>query len=368
MSTWIKNWKKWLLAALFAGQVSVAFAEIDFLSGLFPDRRPDVIKIKQVKKNIPLSKALHGVLGDIPENLIQATQSQGGWFTPLHTAGMTGVYDLRNYHNKTDQKLAETYSSKSWDPIHFKPQINNATDQQCLNCHKEVLDRKVLDQSQVGVKANEVLAWYQTLDTYSGPQADFHWRHLQSPYAQKVMQFKCNTCHQGNDPREEAMVPSMNPPPTAPGVTTGFTLRKGVNPQMCLMCHGQFPDPKIMNLPDKWSQIRDVFQNDCLSCHAVFRTERHKVNFLKPEAIETVAKETGGDVCYGCHGGRAWYRLSFLYPRHKYPGMPDEIPLWAKDRPTQSESRFLDATPLGAGDSKDKSNKDTKNQSDKEKK
>jgi hypothetical protein len=45
-------------------------------------------------------------------------------------------------------------------------------------------------------------------------------------------------------------------------------------------------------------------------------------------------------VCYGCHGGRQWYRISFPYPRHSWAGMPEETPDWAKNRPTESEARF----------------------------
>jgi hypothetical protein len=60
---------------------------------------------------------------------------------------------------------------------------------------------------------------------------------------------------------------------------------------------------------------------------------------LKPEAIEQAAAQNS-DVCYGCHGGRAWYRISFPYPRHPWANMPAEVPEWAKGRSTQSEDRF----------------------------
>ena len=193
-----------------------------------------------------------------------------------------------------------------------------------------------------------MLAWYQTLDTYEGEQQSFHWRHLQSPYAKKVMDLKCNFCHQGNDPREEA--------PSAPtGKQKGFTLRKVVDvKETCLKCHGTF-NWKVMTLPapmpGPWSECRDKYQNDCLSCHAVYRNVRHQVNYLKAGNIEELAKPTniGGDVCYGCHGGRAWYRKGYEYPRHAYPGMdkiPDPHPEWAKNRPTESDPRY--ALPLTA--------------------
>ncbi len=172
-----------------------------------------------------------------------------------------------------------------------------------------------------------------TLDTYKGPQETFHRRHLVTDYAKKVMQMKCTTCHQGENPREEAPIPPDQ-------TNTRFTLRKQVNPEICLMCHGSFPDYKRMGLPSHWNESREMFQNNCLLCHAGVRTNRHKVNFLKPKAIEAAAKEDS-DVCFGCHGGRQWYRISYPYPRHAWKGMSEKIPEWAKGRPTESNPRFL---------------------------
>lgn len=103
------------------------------------------------------------------------------------------------------------YDKTRWNPIHFKPQINSATNEQCLSCHKEVLEDKPLAQSLAGVKAADSLAWYQTLDTYQGPQDTLHRRHLVGPLATRLMDMKCNTCHQGSDPREQAPIP--RPPP-----------------------------------------------------------------------------------------------------------------------------------------------------------
>ena len=70
------------------------------------------------------------------------------------------------------------------------------------------------------------------------------------------------------------------------------------------------------------------------------RTNRHQVNFLKPKAIEEAAAAEP-DVCFGCHGGRAWYRIPFPYPRNAWPGAGEAVPDWAKERPTKSEPRFL---------------------------
>jgi hypothetical protein len=94
-----------------------------------------------------------------------------------------------------------------------------------------------------------------------------------------------------------------------------------------------------------YQDIGVSFGGNCLTCHASIRTTRHQVNFLKPEAIE-VAGQENGEVCYGCHGGRSWYRISYPYPRHAWDGMDKDTPDWAKGRPTESEARFR----MGVGD------------------
>lgn len=236
----------------------------------------------------------------------------------------------------------------TYDPLHFKPAIETATDAQCLACHREVLEDRVRDSSPAGLRAADARVWYQQLATYEGTQETFHRRHLVTPLAKKLMNLKCNTCHEGHDPRDEAPGSSAS----MPQETTAFTLRKQVNPETtCLKCHGRMPAGEIMGLPGPWPEVKDTFQNDCLTCHAAFRTIRHQVNYLDAAAIEEAAKagqanRTGGDVCYGCHGGRAWYRIAYPYPRHPWPGMAPETPEWAKDRPTQSEPRFLGSAQL----------------------
>ncbi len=224
------------------------------------------------------------------------------------------------------------YESARWYPIHFKPAIDKAEDEQCMACHAEVLAPSVRKQSPAGVEADKSLAWYQTLDTYSGDQDTFHRRHMTDAYAKRVMNLRCNTCHQGHDPRAEA------PGSSATSQLSGYNLRKQVDTKTCLMCHGQF-NAEVMGLPGGWTQNREAMGNNCLLCHETIRITRHHVNFLKPEAIEAAGKESG-DSCYGCHGGRAWYRIGFPYPRHEWPGMDKEVPDWAKNRPTQSELRF----------------------------
>jgi nitrate/TMAO reductase-like tetraheme cytochrome c subunit len=123
-----------------------------------------------------------------------------------------------------------------------------------------------------------------------------------------------------------------------------FTLRKTVNPsQTCLLCHGKHP-AENMGLSGTWPELRADLEspeqpNGCLTCHSDIRTNRHNVSYLNATGIEKAAKE-GSDVCFGCHGGRQWYRIAYPYPRHPWPGAPDETPDWAKDRPVHSDPRF----------------------------
>ena len=223
-----------------------------------------------------------------------------------------------------------------YDPIHFKPAIDTATDAQCLACHREVLDDKVRERSPAGIKASTSKAWYQQLSTYTGEQDTFHRRHLVTPMAKELMNLRCTTCHQGNDPREEAPGSSATAMPQS---TDAFTLRKQVNPETtCLKCHGQM-NIQVMGLPSPWHESKEMFGNSCLTCHAAIRTKRHQVTYLKADAIEAAGAKNA-DTCYGCHGGRSWYRIAYPYPRHAWDGMAPEVPEWAKDRPTESEARF----------------------------
>lgn len=232
---------------------------------------------------------------------------------------------------------AQDYLRATYSPLHFRPAIETATDAQCLACHREVLDDRVRVASPAGVKSADALAWYQRASTYGGEQDTFHRRHLTTPFATEVMRLTCTTCHQGHDPREEAPGSSAT---GASSSTRDFTLRKQVNVETtCLKCHGQMDYP-LMGLPSPWPQSREMFGSSCLTCHAAIRTSRHQVTYLNAEAIEKAGQKSD-EVCYGCHGGRAWYRIAYPYPRHAWEGMSPEVPDWAKDRPSSSEARFV---------------------------
>lgn len=241
------------------------------------------------------------------------------------------------------------YERARHHPIHNAPMNEKASNEECLVCHAEILEHRPRQASPAGLDAVDTLAWYQTLDTYEGEQQTFHWRHVESPLAKTVMNLDCTFCHRGNDPREEspAMIPGVAPFTAINAATSPFTARKMVNPSTtCLLCHGQMPDPvNIMGLGAPWHEARIDLEsedspNGCLTCHGeLFRTVRHRVTYLKAASIEATAAESS-DVCFGCHGGRAWYRIAYPYPRHPWPGMDPAIPEWATERPTASDPAY----------------------------
>lgn len=219
--------------------------------------------------------------------------------------------------------LHEEYAKARWAPIHFAPLINEAKDEQCLQCHQNILDDEPRGSSPAGLGMEETLAWYQMLGTYQGEQDTFHRRHLQSEYASQVMDFKCNTCHQGNDPREEVAGSSTT-------TQLDLTMRKQVDPYVCVMCHGQNNFQK-MGLPQPWPESSSIFGESCLTCHVAIKTERHQgIEFLNVDKIEELAA-ADSDVCYGCHGGRAWYATWFPYSEKKWPGH-GQAPLGARHK------------------------------------
>lgn len=249
--------------------------------------------------------------------------------------------------DEPEAAAVKDYQRARYSELHFKPAIDTATDGQCLVCHAEVLKDTVREQSPAGVKAGDTQAWYQRVSTYQGSQETFHRRHMATPMARQLMKMQCITCHQGSDPRDEA------PETSATSQNTGYTLRKHVDVGgLCLKCHGQM-NWSVMGLPGPWPESKEAFQNNCLLCHAGIRTVRHQVNYLNASAIES-AGQKNAETCYGCHGGRAWYRTHYPYPRHPWPGMPEGTPEWAKDRLTESELRFVIALGTPGKNNKEK--------------
>ena len=266
--------------------------------------------------------------------LVVAVAAVGGWYVSQRDAAQPAPTPVAM--EPSAPVGGKNLLRSTYDPIHFKPAIETAKDEHCLACHREVLDDKVRETSPAGVKASTSKAWYQQLSTYTGEQDTFHRRHLLTGMAKELMNLSCTTCHQGSDPRDEAQGTSAT---GTPQTDNGFTLRKAVNVETtCLKCHAPM-NTAVMGLPSPWPESKEMFGNSCLTCHAAIRTNRHQVTYLKAEAIEA-AGQKNADVCYGCHGGRSWYRKEYPYPRHPWEGMSPEVPDWAKDRPVVSEARF----------------------------
>lgn len=265
------------------------------------------------------------------DDLNQSQNAQASENTQLQVSASTDglVFAAAGAPASSEKK---SYLRDQWNPIHFKPAIEQAKDSDCLQCHQEVLSTNTRDESPAGLKKSNTLAWYQTVETYEGEQQTFHQRHLTSTFIKKVANMSCTTCHQGNNPRDETGFTAKDSP-------TDVTMRKSVDPNICLKCHGQFPF-QVMGLPGPWKDSGALFQDNCMLCHAAIRTHRHQVNYLNAEAIEKEAANSN-DTCYGCHGARSWYRISYPYARHAWPGMGEAKPDWAKDRPSESEARFL---------------------------
>ncbi len=327
---------------LSAAAISSTWSKEPFVAGTQPDRRPQYAPVQTapLPEQARNKEFFTGVTKPVPESLKALQRDQRGWYTPFSRPGMTSYYDIRGWHSKNPDAAdtAGKYLRDTYSEWHTRDKMLSARNEDCLQCHQEIMIEKPRAQSPGGVKASDALAWYQsTLSVYEGKQETFHYRHLQSPLAKRLMNLQCNFCHLGHDPRDENLSSHAN----AVGLESkDFTLRKTVNPETtCLRCHGQFA-AELMGLPGPWYEMAAAMGNNCMICHETIRTTRHNVTYLNKDAIEKEGRENA-DTCYGCHGGRAWYRISYPYPRNPWEGMPEEIPEWAKDRPTQSQVRFL---------------------------
>lgn len=238
-------------------------------------------------------------------------------------------------HSVIADELKKSHIIARMDPLHFKPAIETASNEQCLACHQEILGKKPLDKTLSGVKTVNTRAWYQTVNTYEGEQDSFHRRHLlpASGSSPVLMKLQCITCHQGHNANKQVSSEShrryWEP-----------SLLKQVDTDICLMCHGKFDFETMPGVIGPWEQTAVTFNNDCMVCHKIFRTNAHNVNYLNKDVIEQAGTKNG-EVCFGCHGGRSWYRIAYPYARNAWPGMSLETPDWASNRPTQSEARFL---------------------------
>jgi len=90
------------LLILKSGAVG-AEADIRVIGGAKPNQRPvNVPTISEVEKPSGwYSKSLTGIPQPYPASL-DFLEDQGNWFTPFIVPGMTGPYDLRNWHSNED--------------------------------------------------------------------------------------------------------------------------------------------------------------------------------------------------------------------------------------------------------------------------
>lgn len=87
-----------LLAVLPALSPASSLAE-EFVAGVEPSRRPAGAPVLSatVKDAAWYRQALTGVSRPYPASL-RFLEDQGAWYTPFSRPGMTGPYDLRNWH------------------------------------------------------------------------------------------------------------------------------------------------------------------------------------------------------------------------------------------------------------------------------
>lgn len=81
------------------GASDMGVCDTPVISGVVPNQRPaDMPVITAVDKDTAwYGQALHGVEQPYPYSL-RFLEDQGKWFNPFLKAGMTGPYDIRNWH------------------------------------------------------------------------------------------------------------------------------------------------------------------------------------------------------------------------------------------------------------------------------
>lgn len=84
---------------LCVGVLSPAIAtDARFVSGLQPDRRPHAAPRISEQSAIDRERHSKGIEAFAPEQFPWLS-SQGAWFNPFGSPGMTGPYDIRRWHS-----------------------------------------------------------------------------------------------------------------------------------------------------------------------------------------------------------------------------------------------------------------------------
>ncbi len=84
--------------------MSLAFASGEvFVAGTEPSVRPKTAPVitEQTKGPGWYAESLTGIEQPYPYSL-RFLEDQGSWHTPFNRPGMTGPYDIRNWHDKSD--------------------------------------------------------------------------------------------------------------------------------------------------------------------------------------------------------------------------------------------------------------------------
>ncbi|MAW87160.1 MAG: hypothetical protein CMJ42_11580 [Phyllobacteriaceae bacterium] len=88
-----------LACAAMLASLHCSFAQDVFIAGVEPDSRPvDAPRIDTFNKPADWSgRMMHGIAEPVPSGLA-SLDAQGAWYTPFNHHGMTGHYDIRNWH------------------------------------------------------------------------------------------------------------------------------------------------------------------------------------------------------------------------------------------------------------------------------
>lgn len=194
--------------------------------------------------------------------------------------------------------IGNAYERSRLSDVHTDSAKKGIQDATCLNCHQDIFDADgaVLAATDPTIDLSKLKPWYQDVKTYQGPQLRFHYRHLKTPLATSIMNLSCVFCHENTEVRA-----------TYPGEDSGGSFRKQVSSETkCLLCHGQFPPAHGMSWP---ALQKTIGGQGCLACHQVdtLSTILGEVAYLKADKI-VAQNQDNAVLCYGCHGGRAWYQ------------------------------------------------------------
>lgn len=88
------------IAAAAQQAAPLAQAAAVFVAGLHPYQRPEgapIVKEEPLPED-KLKTYLHGVSTPVPGN-VELITATGNWFVPMRYHGMTGLYDIRGWHD-----------------------------------------------------------------------------------------------------------------------------------------------------------------------------------------------------------------------------------------------------------------------------